>query len=128
MIDTGAQYSSLSESSNNSSSDSDSDIEGTENITVGKQYLRQSLSSEYLYTAPTLLNKLFRTSPPEPTDQKPHKEPLRCLLKEIVNHKAALHIPPVDIVVAKAKELQMHRMDCREYRPWQVEVKANSLM
>ena len=74
MIDTGAQYSSLSESSNNSSSDSDSDIEGTENITVGKRYMRQSLSSEDLYTAPTLPNKWFRTSTPEPTDQKPHKE------------------------------------------------------
>ena len=34
VIDTGAQYSSPSESSDNSSSDSNSEIEGTENITV----------------------------------------------------------------------------------------------
>ena len=67
--------------------------------------MRQSLSSEDLYTAPTLPNKWFRTSTPEPTDQKPHKEPLRCLLKEIVNHKAALHIPPVDIVVAQGQRV-----------------------
>ena len=62
--------------------------------------MRQSLSSEDLYTAPTPPSKWFRTSTPEPTDQKPDKEPLWCLLKEIVNHRAALHIPPVDIVVA----------------------------
>ena len=36
VIDAGAQYSSLSDCSDSSSSDSDSDIEGTENITVAK--------------------------------------------------------------------------------------------
>ena len=50
--DTGAQYSSPSESSDSASSDSNDNIEGTENITVAKQYLnRHSLSSEDLYTA-----------------------------------------------------------------------------
>ena len=101
VIDTGAQYSSPSESSVSSSPDSDSDIEGTENITVAKRYMRQLISSEEdIYTAPTPPNRWLRTSTPEPTDQKPDKEPIRCPLKEIVNHKAALHIPPVDIIVA----------------------------
>ena len=93
--DTGAQYSSPSDSSDSNSSDSDSDIEGTENITVAKCYLdRHSLSSEDLYTAPTHLNKQFRTSTPDPSDRKPDKEPIRCPLKDIVNHRPALNIPP----------------------------------
>ena len=55
---TGAQYSSPSDSSDSDSADSDSDIEGTENITVSKRYLhRHSVSSEDLYTNPTLPNK-----------------------------------------------------------------------
>ena len=101
VIDAGAQYSSPSESSDSSSSDSDSDIEGTENITVAKRYVRQLISSEEdIYTAPTPLNKWFRTSTPEPTDRKPDKEPIWCPLKEIINHNTVLHIPPVDIIVA----------------------------
>ena len=68
--DTGAQYSSPSDSSDSSSSDLDSDIEGTENITVAKRYLhRYSVSSEDLYTNPTLPNKRFRTSTPDPPDR-----------------------------------------------------------
>ena len=60
--DTGAQYSSSSESSDSTSSDFDSDIEGTENITVAKRYLhRHFVSSEDLYTNPTPPNKRFRT-------------------------------------------------------------------
>ena len=56
--DTGAQYSSPSDSSDSNSSDSDADIEGTKNITVAKWYLnRHSLSSEDLYTAPACPNK-----------------------------------------------------------------------
>ena len=56
--DTGAQYSSPSDNSNTGSYDSESDIEGTENITVAKRYLhRHSASSEDLYTNPTLPNK-----------------------------------------------------------------------
>ena len=99
--DTGAQYSSPSDSSDSSSSDSDSDIEGTENITVAKRYLhRHSVSSEDLYTNPTPPNKRFRTSTPDPTERRPEKEPIRCLLKEIINHRPALHIPPVDIIAA----------------------------
>ena len=99
--DTGAQYSSPSDSSDTSSSESDSDIEGTENITVAKRYLhRHSVSSEDLYTNPTLPNKRFRTSTPDPPERRPEKEPLRCLLKEIINHRPALHIPPVDLTVA----------------------------
>ena len=105
VIDAGAQYSSPSESSNNSSSDSDSEIEGTENITVAKWYVRHSLSSENLYTAPTPPNKWFRTSTPDPTDRKPEREPLRCPLKEIVNHRAALNVPPVDIIVAPGRQV-----------------------
>ena len=68
--DTGAQYSSPSESSDSSSSDLDSDIEGTENITVAKRYIhRHSASSEDLYTNPMLPHKRFRTSTPDPTDR-----------------------------------------------------------
>ena len=44
-------------------------------------------------------NKRFRTSTPDPTERRPEKEPLRCPLKEIINHKPALHIPPVDLTV-----------------------------
>ena len=68
--DTGAQYSSPSDSSESGTSDSDSDIEGTENITVTKRYLhRHSVSSEDLYTNPMLPNKRFRTSTPDPTER-----------------------------------------------------------
>ena len=104
--DTGAQYSSPSDSSDSNSSDSDTDLEGTENITVAKQYLnRHSLSSEDLYTAPVYPNKHFRMSTPEPCERKPEKEPSRCPLKEIINHNGALHIPPVDIIVAPGRWL-----------------------
>ena len=99
--DTGAQYSSPSDSNDSSGSDSDSDIEGTENITVMRRYLhRHSASSEDLYTNPTPPHKRFRTSTPEPPQRRPDKEPLRCTLKEIINHRPALHIPPVDLIVA----------------------------
>ena len=68
--DTGAQYSSPSDSSDSSASNSDSDIEGTENITVAKHYLhRHSVSSEDLYTNPMPPNKRFRTSTPDPTER-----------------------------------------------------------
>ena len=68
--DTGAQYNSPSDSSDSSSSNSESDIEGTENITVAKCYLhRHSVSSEDLYTNPTPPNKRFRTSTPDPTER-----------------------------------------------------------
>ena len=104
--DTGAQYSSPSDSSDSSSSDSDSDIEGTENITVSKRYLhRHSVSSEDLYTNPTLPNKRFRTSIPDPTERRPEKEPIRCPLKEIINHRPALHIPPVDLTVTPGRQV-----------------------
>ena len=83
--DTGAQYSSPSDSDDSSSSDLDSDIEGTENITVTRHYLhRHSASSEDLYTNPTLPHKRFRTSTPEPPQRQPDKEPVRCPLKEII--------------------------------------------
>ena len=111
--DTGAQYSSPSDSDDSSSSDSDSDIEGTENITVTRRYLqRHSASSEDLYTNPTLPDKRFRTSTPEPPQRQPDKEPIRCPLKEIVNHRPALHIPPVDLTVApggRAANVQLGR-------------------
>ena len=68
--DTGAQYSSPSDSDDSSSSDLDSDIEGTENIIVAKRYLhRHFASSEDLYTNPTLPHKRFRTSTPEPPER-----------------------------------------------------------
>ena len=102
--DTGAQYSSPSDSDDSSSSDSDSDIEGAENITVTRQYLhRHSASSEDLYTNPTPPLKRFRTSTSEPPERRPDKEPIRCPLKEIVNHRPALHIPPVDLTVAPGR-------------------------
>ena len=97
--DTGAQYSSPSDSSDSSSSDFDSDIEGTENITVAKRYLhRHFASSEDLYTNPTLPHKQFRTSTPDPTERRPEKEPIRCPLKEIIHHR-----PSVDLTVAQGR-------------------------
>ena len=68
--DTGAQYSSPSDSSDSSSSDFDSDIEGTENITVAKHYLhRHFVSSEDLYTNSMPPHKRFRTLTPDPTER-----------------------------------------------------------
>ena len=99
--DTGAQYSSPSDSDDSSSSDLDSEIEGTKNITVTKRYLHRHFAlSEDLYTNPTLPHKRFRTSTPEPPERRPDKEPIRCPLKEIINHRPALHIPPIDLTVA----------------------------
>ena len=67
--DTGAQYSSPEDSSDSNTSDTDTDIEGTKNITVAKQYLhRHSLSSEDLYTDPVCPSKCFWTSTPEPCE------------------------------------------------------------
>ena len=104
--DTGAQYSSPSDSDDSSSSDLGSDIEGTENITVAKRYLhRHFASSEDLYTNPTPPHKRFRTSTPEPLERQPEKEPIRCPLKEIVNHRPALYIPPVDLIVAPGRQV-----------------------
>ena len=81
--DTGAQYSSPSDGSDSSSSNFDSDIEGTENITVAKRYLhRHFVSSEDLYTNPMPPHKRFRTSTPDPTERRPEKEPIRCPLKQ----------------------------------------------
>ena len=111
--DTGAQYSSPSDSDDSSSSDLDSDIEGTENITVTRCYLhRHSASSEDLYTNPTPPHKRFGTSTPEPPQRQPDKEPIRCPLKEIINHRPALDIPPVDLIVApggRAANVQLGR-------------------
>ena len=102
--DTGAQYSSPSDSDDSSSSDVESDIEGTENITVVHHYLnRHSASSEDLYTNPMLPHKRFRTSTPEPPQRCPDKEQIRCPLKEIINHRPALHIPPVSLTVAPGR-------------------------
>ena len=103
--DTGAQYSSPSDSDDSSSSDFGSDIEGTENMTVAKRYLhRHFISSEDLYTNPTPPHKRFRTSTPEPFERQPEKEPIRCPLKEIINHRPALRIPPVDLIVAPGRQ------------------------
>ena len=49
-------------------------------------------------------NKRFRTSTPDPTERQPEKEPIRCPLKEIINHRPALHIPPVDLTVAPGRQ------------------------
>ena len=103
--DTGAQYSSPSDSSDSSSSDFDSDIEGTENITVAKHYLhRHFVSSDDLYTNLMPPNKRFRTSTPDPIERRPDKEPIRCPLKEIINHRPTLQIPPVDLTVAPGRQ------------------------
>ena len=111
--DTGAQYSSPSDSDDSSSSDFDSDIEGTENITVTRcDIYRCSASLEDLYTNPTPPHKRFRTSTPEPRERRPDKEPIRCPLKEIINHRPALQIPPVDLTVApggRAANVQLGR-------------------
>ena len=45
-----------------------------------------------------LPNKRFSTSTPDSIERRPEKEPIRCPLKEIVNHRPALQIPPIDIV------------------------------
>ena len=111
--DTGAQYSSPSDSDDSSSSDFDSDIEGTENITVTRRDIhRRSASSEDLYTNPTLPHKRFRTSTPVPPERQQYREQIRCPLKEIINHRPALHIPPVDLTVApgrRAANIQLRR-------------------
>ena len=104
LKDTGAQYSSPSDSSD-SSSDFGSDIEGTENITVARRYLhRHFVSSEDLYTNPTPPHKRFRTSTPDPPVRWPEKEQIRCPLKEIINHRPALQIPPVNLTVAPGRQ------------------------
>ena len=111
--DTGAQYSSPSDTNDSSSSDFDSDIEGTENITVTRRPInRRSASSEDLYSNPTPPHKRFRTSTPEPYIRQPEKEPIQCPLKEIINHRPALQIPPVDLIVApgrRAANVQLGR-------------------
>ena len=111
--DTGAQYSSPSDSDESSSSDLDSNIEGTENITFTRHDIcRCSASSEDLYTNPTPPHKRFRTSTPEPPERQPYKEHIRCPLKEIIKHRSALHIPPVDLTVApggRAANVQLGR-------------------
>ena len=65
------------------------------------------MSSENLYTAPTHPNKRFRTSTPDPNDRKPDKEPIRCLLKEIVDHRPTLNIPPVNLTVAPGRRANL---------------------
>ena len=111
--DTGAQYSSPSDTNESSSSDFDSDIEGTENITVTRRPInRRSASSEDLYSNLTPPHKRFRTSTPEPYIRQPENEPLRCPLKEIINHRPALQIPPVVLTVApgrRAANVQLGR-------------------
>ena len=103
--DTGAQYSSPSHIDESRSSELDSDIEGTENITVTRCHInRRSASSEDLYTNPTPPHKRFRTSTPEPSIRQPEKEPIRCPLKEIINHRPALQIPPVDLIVTPGRQ------------------------
>ena len=70
ITDTGAQYSSPSDSNDSSSSEFDSDIEGTENISVTRRDIhRCSASVEDLYTNPTPPHKRFRTSTPEPPER-----------------------------------------------------------
>ena len=102
---TVAQYSSPSDTDDNSSSEFDSDIEGTENITVTRRHIhRRYASSEDLYTNPTPPHKRFRTSTPEPPVRQPGKEQIRCPLKEIINHRPALQIPPVDLTVAPGRQ------------------------
>ena len=111
--DTGAQYSSPSDTNESNSSDFDSDIEGTENITVTRRPInRHSASSEDLYTNPTPPHKRFRTSKADPCIGQPEKESIRCPLKEIINHRPALQIPPVDLTVApgrRAANVQLGR-------------------
>ena len=103
--DTGAQYSSPSDMDDSSSSEFESDLEGTENITVTRRHIhRHSASSEDLYTNPTPPHKRFRTSTPEPPVRQPDKEQIRCPLKEIINHRPALQIPPVNLTVAPGRQ------------------------
>ena len=51
-------------------------------------------------------------SMPEPSTRQPEKEPIRCPLKEIINHRPALQIPPVNLIVApggQATNVQLGR-------------------
>ena len=103
--DTGAQYSSPSDPDDSSSSEVESDIEGTDTRTVTRRHVkRRSASSEDLYTNPTPPHKRFRTSTPEPSIRHLEKEPIRCPLKEIINHRPALQIPPVNLIVAPGRQ------------------------
>ena len=61
-----------------------------------------------------LPNKRFRTSTPDPTERRPEKEPIRCPLKEIINHRPALHIPPVNLTVAPGGQVATHNMVYRD--------------
>ena len=65
---------------------------------------RHSISSEDLYTNPTLPSKRFRTSTPDSIEQRPEKEPIRCPLKEIVKYRPTLQIPPVNIIAAQGAQ------------------------
>ena len=103
--DIGAQYSSPSHTDDSSCSEFDSDIEGTEKITVTRRHInRRSASLEDLYTNPTPPHKRFRTSTPESATRQPEKEPIRCPLKEIINHRPALQIPPVNLIVTPGRQ------------------------
>ena len=85
-------------------SESDDEIEGIENITVTKRYHnKESSSKEDIYTAKTPPHKRFQTSTPDPDERKTDKEPVRCPLKEIVNHRPVLQVPEVDIIVAPGR-------------------------
>ena len=120
--DTDAQYSSPSDSDDSNSSDFDSDIEGTENITVTRcPIYTRSASVEDLYKNPTLPHKRFRTSTPEPQERRPDKEPIRCPLKEIINHQPALHIPPVNLTVAPGGRAANVQLGKQRVMQWRVE-------
>ena len=41
---------------------------------------------------------------PDFIESRPEKEPIRCPLKEIINHRPALQIPPVDIIAAPGSQ------------------------
>ena len=88
-------------------------LKGQKNITVTRRPInRRSASSEDLYSNPTPPHKRFRTSTPEPYIRQPENEPIRCPLKEIINHRPALQIPPVDLTVApgrRAANVQLGR-------------------
>ena len=109
------QYSSQSVESDPSSEDK---IEDKETAVLHENICPAVLVEEDLRHIETPPHKQHRTSTPDPDKHKPmEEEPLRCLLKEIINHPAALQVPPIDIVVAPGQQGANITEEGREYKP-----------
>ena len=72
-------------------------LKGTENITVTRRHIKR-------HTNPTPPHKRFRTSTPGTLHKTTRKRTNKGPLKEIINHRPALQIPPVDLTVAPGRQ------------------------